>query len=626
MFFLKLFLFLSYFIALLLVFFVLDFFAWNGPHIVTSLIDPLSLSVKQLRWLLHSRGISYNQAVEKNDLTDLILASGSVTKEKVTFAQFVDENQPESTRFYTSSELDESLNKAGDVWLVQVITEDNNGNISPLEWKKLIKRTAMIGVNAGQIFCKDSPDLCESRSFLTSQLILGYHYGGYHKLHLHTLTLPTNCGSAFKWINTIFNQKLEVSSSLSDFKHSLVNKKPDKNHIQVLYISAAKLTPAVFGSLQLHFGKISVGKLDFSADSVDVNSLLSPDTFVSNSIVHFKTHKTEFLYGNKTAEHMTFSHLSMYLMMLNPDINLFFTFSVYMCNVLGALSIFTCQGYVVSRGFAVLKSLLAYNIVLLGAWLLFSSVHFQPLNELIENFTGILQKANSTDVAAFIRSGVIRAMQMPYLFLTGFIVFFNFAFIALQRLGLISYEHEYELTELLLDNDAQGTNDISHRWIQRLATPELWLQPLIPNDYIDELPVWEYSPIANSSDAPENDRCLSDRTSSVSPVRSNEPNQERGRPCFPSSPRQTPTLSHGILRSIRTCLRGRSPRLKRTKGPPKNMRRDTSCAICLDHFRCRVLVCGLPCSHVFHNSCIQEWLYNDKHCCPVCRWPAFKAK
>ena len=52
----------------------------------------------------------------------------------------------------------------------------------------------------------------------------------------------------------------------------------------------------------------------------------------------------------------------------------------------------------------------------------------------------------------------------------------------------------------------------------------------------------------------------------------------------------------------------------------------TECAICLESYKFGVLLCGLPCGHAFHQHCIMGWLQRDNHCCPVCRWPPYKAK
>lgn len=46
-----------------------------------------------------------------------------------------------------------------------------------------------------------------------------------------------------------------------------------------------------------------------------------------------------------------------------------------------------------------------------------------------------------------------------------------------------------------------------------------------------------------------------------------------------------------------------------------------TCPICLDTFKSGKYKRKMPkCSHEFHKSCIDKWLYNDKHFrCPICR-------
>ena len=63
-----------------------------------------------------------------------------------------------------------------------------------------------------------------------------------------------------------------------------------------------------------------------------------------------------------------------------------------------------------------------------------------------------------------------------------------------------------------------------------------------------------------------------------------------------------------------------------TSQMPSGMLPCTECAICLEKYRFAAALCGLPCGHTFHHQCIMGWLTRDNHCCPVCRWPAYKAK
>lgn len=59
---------------------------------------------------------------------------------------------------------------------------------------------------------------------------------------------------------------------------------------------------------------------------------------------------------------------------------------------------------------------------------------------------------------------------------------------------------------------------------------------------------------------------------------------------------------------------------------PPGMIATIDCSICLESYKYSAVLCGLPCGHTFHQQCIMGWLNRDNHCCPICRWPAYKAK
>lgn len=108
--------------------------------------------------------------------------------------------------------------------------------------------------------------------------------------------------------------------------------------------------------------------------------------------------------------------------------------------------------------------------------------------------------------------------------------------------------------------------------IQRLAVPNLWLQPsTIPNDYIKDLPVWQYRPT-------EADNIVD--------------------------------LMDGKERNVE-C-------------PVKGQLASSSCAVCLELYLSDSIICGLPCGHNYHKQCVHTWLYADNHHCPICRWPVYK--
>jgi len=49
---------------------------------------------------------------------------------------------------------------------------------------------------------------------------------------------------------------------------------------------------------------------------------------------------------------------------------------------------------------------------------------------------------------------------------------------------------------------------------------------------------------------------------------------------------------------------------------PIGFRNDDVCAICLECFDQGDSVRRLPCKHLFHTHCIDEWLFHCSHCCP----------
>jgi len=42
------------------------------------------------------------------------------------------------------------------------------------------------------------------------------------------------------------------------------------------------------------------------------------------------------------------------------------------------------------------------------------------------------------------------------------------------------------------------------------------------------------------------------------------------------------------------------------------------CSICIEQFQVNEKILTLPCSHIYHKSCLQKWLINNQNC-PLCR-------
>ncbi|XP_036332209.1 E3 ubiquitin-protein ligase RNF165-like [Rhagoletis pomonella] len=57
---------------------------------------------------------------------------------------------------------------------------------------------------------------------------------------------------------------------------------------------------------------------------------------------------------------------------------------------------------------------------------------------------------------------------------------------------------------------------------------------------------------------------------------------------------------------------------KRVRRPSESDEDAEKCAICLSLFEIENDVRRLPCMHLFHTDCVDQWLVTNKHC-PICR-------
>ena len=412
-----------------------------------------------------------------------------------------------------------------------------------------------------------------------------------------------------------------------------------QHSIRLVYVSKMSRAPLLFALLSAKFRNrymFSKYTLKGNSDVADFRKLLNLDFELPKTFVCLISDRKVYFYANDTGtsrgNFLHFNNLFLFLQIFSPDVNLLFTGSIYLCNFLASLSFFMSSGRIFSRCMNTLKSFFMYNAVLIFSWLLLSSSKPKPFLQLLDLGLEYLHSFSTTKTASDLRQCFLFFFSKRYLVCSGFLLFFFSVVITLRKLNIIQlYDDTDSLADMLLlnENRSNGYNDISRRWVERLATPALWLQPLVSNEYIENLPVWKYTGecFQNSGDS---DSSAGTRTSSVSPDRKWTSHQwrkeRRGRSCFFSRESTSKRLKKGFLWGLKSCFRGRSPRFNRLAGPPKEMKVEPSCSVCLENYRSQSSLCGLPCGHVFHHECILQWLHSDKHCCPVCRWPAYQAK
>ena len=82
----------------------------EGGSLANKLLDPVALSVRRLKILLDRRGISYAGVVEKQELTELINASGDVREGELTSAELQERDIP-VTNFTCGTHFYEEVRK-----------------------------------------------------------------------------------------------------------------------------------------------------------------------------------------------------------------------------------------------------------------------------------------------------------------------------------------------------------------------------------------------------------------------------------------------------------------------------------------------------------------------------------
>ncbi|XP_021391408.1 E3 ubiquitin-protein ligase RNF103 isoform X2 [Lonchura striata] len=182
--------------------------------------------------------------------------------------------------------------------------------------------------------------------------------------------------------------------------------------------------------------------------------------------------------------------------------------------------------------------------------------------------------------------------------------------------------------------------------LERLAFPDLWLHPLIPTDYIKNLPMWRFQCLSSHSDEEmletfpdsesdsesenkevfSSDREVSEDDELSTFHRCSEGERQGGAEacsCATHSCHHEPCERQARSYSSYSSAGDLEPDWSAW---PSDMLHCTECVVCLENFAKGSLLMGLPCGHVFHQNCIMKWLAGGRHCCPVCRWASYKKK
>lgn len=599
-------------------------------------------------------------------------------------------------------------------------------------WARIAEKAALFGIRTGIFDCEQDSQLCEAKQWTSSRLLLALPPDDLLVrkdldvlqpviLHQYVVNASSQISNIFTWIHEQFAHRVKqiktleevtealsknVSNSSSSSSSFLSSGTLNNVGLELVFISSLATTPLIISALAMKFKGVKIATFRAEKGS-KLGSFLKRRAMPVCAIT--LSDQSIYLYGNKPGETYNYRNMELLLRTLNPEMNDVFLLTLLLVNIVASLNFFWMK---CSRFWKHLvywfMYFVKYNCVLFLCWLTILALSgFPAMEQLTAIGLRLCQYFSTSSFAVIMRHDALHHYKLPML--TVAFLFCGCCLAAFRRLVCLSSPDDNDDEFLFRDWAPWESTILSYflfrpmgmsalrpvsasieanleegmeLLIERLATPNLWLQPeLISNDYIKSLPLWHYidsneyedtsssSSSACSSGEEIYSECSSDlleqrpSTSNSSPSPSSSQQLTVASSASSSSPsswmQTNLELTTAAEQQCNVQKKSSSPRChKRTshkeshanrspgkmelgKNQNKHQRhRDVSpeatapngmllckeCAICLDGYRRGNLLCGLPCGHNYHESCIMAWLYRDNHCCPKCRWPTYKQK
>lgn len=494
--------------------------------------------------------------------------------------------------------------------------------------------------------------MCSRRGWHTSRIMLALPSSAYSKqgviLHQYTAFNKLKTQHIVNWIRMHLSQRVTSISSVKEFKTDWLKyeEAEKKSLVRVVLASSALSEPPLFMSaLSVKFsGRVKFGILNTKNSSL--RPVLNVDKLPAYLVI---MPERLYLFGQHQGEVLTYKSLELFLRSLTPEMNDIFLVSVILVNMVTILELFLVRGKVWKHVARSTWNIARDNSLLFLLWLLvLTLLQFNFMITVSEYSLTLVRTLGSTDVASLVRDEWRDIQKHPFYLTASFLLFCVVSGIIWKKskpqrssedslelfdwlTGPIDsyimncfFRPMATLTRPMVPQDVDLEEGMA-LLIERLAVPNLWLQPMISNDYIKELPTWKYLGWNSDDDFYSSSEMSSDDDLSSTP----SINSPRNSLASYLPEIQQNTLLGGILnrsRGIFTGSCGHQVPYTSTQRAPKGALECRECSICLEKYKYGVELCCLPCGHSYHVNCILMWLSRDNHCCPVCRWPSYKPK
>lgn len=522
-------------------------------------------------------------------------------------------------------------------------------------------RAAAAEVCSSDLTCPSLCRYCRRRGWLKSTLIMSVPQTSTSK---GKVMLKEYSGRRvevehiFKWITAHAASRIKTIYNSEHLKEEW--NRSDQYRVKIYLFASLDQPPAFFSALSVKF----TGRVEFifvNVENWDNKSYMAEIGVYKTPSYILQTPEGMYRYGNNTGEFISLRAMDSFLRSLQPEVNDLFVLSLVLVNLMAWMDLFITQGATIKRFVVLISTLGTYNSLLIISWLpVLGFLQLPYLDSFYEYSLKLFRYSNTTTLASWVRADWMFYSSHPALFLSTYlghgllIDYFekkrrrnsNADEVNANNLEWLSSLWDWYTSYLFhpiasfqhfpFDSDWDEDPDL---FLERLAFPDLWLHPLIPTDYIKNLPMWRFKCLDIHSDEEMLETFQDSESDSDSENREVFSSEKEGseddellRPqgcgagsCSPASPRcQREPCTHGASScGSHGAAGGTEPDWSAW---PSEMLHCTECVVCLENFSSGCLLMGLPCGHVFHQNCIVLWLAGGRHCCPVCRWPSYKKK
>ncbi|CAG5136064.1 unnamed protein product [Candidula unifasciata] len=493
------------------------------------LLDPMVLSVARLKALLEQRGVSYDNVVEKSELTNLVETSGHVSAEEVEMSQ-VDQTTSSETNFTSGAHFIEQVEDAKDsVWLVQVVSDNRKFRImSSRGWRAIREKASRFGIRTGYLDCSLDVRYCRQKGWRSPFLLLALPSQFEKKA---SVTMYNYSGSVketavFQWVRDKLDERILRITNATLFHQEWQDFSKSSLDPEVRMVLFTKLNsaPLFYSALSVKFpGRVKFGLVSLKTDdtfNTFWKHILGKEQF--SEIPTYVTYTVEknYTYGLRPGELYTFLSMEQFLKFLYPCLNDIFIVSFCVANFLSWFELFTSNCSILRRFRKFIWCMFKYNIAVIMLWLPVIGIFQMPyLDRVPLAALKIARILSTSQIGIILRGDCQFFLSHPFYILVSFTLYlilvtylckkytpveqdeetwFNFSFMRthaylrpndiFQPMGMSGY-------------DLLGGLDV---FASRISQTSLWLHPTISLDYIKHLPTWRYCPVPLSERAAGN--------------------------------------------------------------------------------------------------------------------------